>query len=112
MDDQEFNRRIQKKIERLTGRSVEVRIDQEEANQFAGGVGQRDSRVGTGFQRFPVFRVCPDVLRILSGVYPRATAHRPTGVPTAAVPKLTAPPGMTKPAHVLGEVDTTLQSQG
>ena len=34
MDDQEFNRRIQKKIERLTGRSVEVRIDQEEANQL------------------------------------------------------------------------------
>ena len=34
MDDQEFIRRIQKKIERLTGRSVEVRIDQEEANQL------------------------------------------------------------------------------
>jgi hypothetical protein len=34
LDDQRFVRRIHEKIERLAGRSVELRIDQQEANQL------------------------------------------------------------------------------
>jgi len=34
MNDQEFIRRIQEKIQRLTGRSVELNIDRREANQL------------------------------------------------------------------------------
>ena len=34
MDDEQFVRSIQLKIERLTGRSIELRVDHEEANQL------------------------------------------------------------------------------
>jgi len=34
MNDQEFIRRIQEKIQRLTGRSVELSIDRQETNQL------------------------------------------------------------------------------
>ena len=34
MDDQEFVRRIQEKIQRLTGRSIELRVDHQEAGQL------------------------------------------------------------------------------
>ncbi len=34
MDDQEFVQRIQEKIERLTGRSIGLRVDRQEAGQL------------------------------------------------------------------------------
>ena len=40
MEDNEFVERIQEKIERMTGRQVELRIDQEDAGQM--GVELRD----------------------------------------------------------------------
>ena len=40
MEDNEFVERIQEKIERMTGRQVELRIDEEDAGQM--GVELRD----------------------------------------------------------------------
>ena len=34
MDDEDFVRRIQEKIERLTGRSIELQVDHQEAGQL------------------------------------------------------------------------------
>jgi len=61
MDDQEFIRRIQEKIERLTGCSVELSIDHQEANQLQLEL-QREVPLlvlGSNIARYPGFaRMC------------------------------------------------------
>ena len=61
MDDQEFVRRIQEKIERLTGRSVELSIDHREANQLQLELQREVPLVvlGSNIARYPGFaRMC------------------------------------------------------
>ena len=51
-DDQEFVRRIQEKIQRLTGRSVELRIDQTEGNRLQVELAREVPLVVLGFNIF------------------------------------------------------------
>jgi len=61
MDDQDFIQRIQAKIERLTGRSVELSIDHQEANQLQVQLQREVPLVvlGSNISRYPGFaRMC------------------------------------------------------
>ena len=83
MNDQDFIDRIQEKIERLTGRDIELRIDEDDGGQLGVDFDREGARRSHGEQHLPVFRVRAAMYRVCSRLDPGAEGDSGDRVPDA-----------------------------
>ena len=75
MDDQEFASRIQVKIERSTGQSIELRVDHQDTGQLQVEFNREVPLVVVGANVFQFSGVRSDVYRVRGGLHPGAAPH-------------------------------------
>ena len=91
MNDQKFIDRIQEKIENLTGRDIELRIDDDNGGQLQVDFARPVPLVvmGCNILEYSGF-VCPALHRVRRRVHPRTARDSRNRVPDAAGPELDA----------------------